>query len=392
MMTKHNIIPEIAATEEEMIALRRHIHAHPELAFQEVATGNLVAQSLEKWGFTVHRGLGKTGVVGSLRKGSSDKKIGLRADMDALPITEATQLPYASKHEGVMHACGHDGHTAMLLSTARYLAEHGQFDGTVNMIFQPAEEGLCGARAMIEDGLFEKFPCDAVFGMHNSPGMPVGQFGFLSGPMMASADTVIITIQGKGGHGAFPHNTVDPVVIASSIVMSLQSVVSRNVDPQKTAIVTVGAILAGTVSNVIPNSCELRLSVRSLDAEVRNQLQDRITELVHAQAASFGGSAHIDYDRCYPVLINHHAETILAEQVVKDWLGEAALAPNMAPITASEDFAYMLEARPGTHCLIGNGDGESGCQVHNPGYDFNDRILTLGASYWANLTTTYLKK
>lgn len=382
------VLPGIAVIEEEMIALRRRIHAHPELGFQEIATSELVAECLEAWGYQVIRGLGGTGIVGALRNGTGPS-LGLRAEMDALPIQESTGLPHASQVEGVMHACGHDGHTAMLLAAARHLAKERPFHGTLNLIFQPAEEGLGGARKMIEDGLFERFPCDAIFAMHNLPGHPAGSLGFISGPCMASADTVTIRVQGKGGHGATPHKTVDPIVVAASIVLALQSIVARNVDPQEVAVITVGALHAGSVDNVIPSSAEMILSVRAMTQEIRDLLEQRITELVHAQAASFNARAEIDYRRLYPALINHPAETALARQVALDWMGEGGVHA-MRPITASEDFAFMLERCPGSYLTIGNGPGEGGCLLHNPGYDFNDRCLAVGASYWVKLVERFL--
>jgi len=383
------VLPGIRAIEQEMVALRHRIHAHPELGFEEYVTSDLVAECLQAWGYAVHRGLGGTGLVGTLRHGSG-RTIGLRADMDALPIHEATGLPYASTIDGKMHACGHDGHTATLLAAAKYLAQRKPFSGTVHLIFQPAEEGMGGAREMMKDGLFERFPCDAVFALHNMPGFPVGSFGFLPGPFMASSDTVTIRVHGRGGHGAVPHKAVDPVVVCASMVLALQTVVARNVDPLDMAIVTVGAIQAGQAPNVIPDSAEMRLSVRALKAEVRDLLQARITALAHAQAESFGARAEVDYDRRYPVLVNHAEQTELARSVARDWLGEDALIADMKPLTGSEDFAFLLEACPGCYLIIGNGDGEGGCMVHNPGYDFNDACLPLGATYWVKLVERFL--
>jgi hippurate hydrolase len=380
----------IAELEDEMIALRHRIHARPELAYEEFATGDLVAERLQAWGYTVHRGLGQTGVVGQLKVGHGARKLGIRADMDALPIHETTGLPYASTVPGKMHACGHDGHTAMLLAAAKHLAEEKCFDGTLNVIFQPAEEGEAGARAMLEDGLFDKFPCDAVFAMHNMPGFPTGKFGFLPGSFMASSDTVIITVTGRGGHGAVPHKAVDPVVICAQIVLALQSIVSRTVAPLDMAIITVGAIHAGEAPNVIPETAEMRLSVRALKPEVRDHLQERITAVACGQAAVFGARAKVDYQRRYPVLVNDAAMTGLARQVALDWVGEDGLIADMQPLTGSEDFAFLLEKCPGSYLIIGNGDGEGGCMVHNPGYDFNDACLAAGAAYWVKLAQTFL--
>ena len=380
----------IAELEDEMIALRRSIHAQPELAYEEFATGDLVAGRLQEWGYTVHRGLGRTGVVGQLKVGNGPRRLGLRADMDALPIHETTGLPYASTVPGKMHACGHDGHTAMLLAAAKHLAQERCFDGTLNLIFQPAEEGEAGAKQMLEDGLFEQFPCDAVFAMHNMPGFPTGKFGFLPGPFMASSDTVIIRVTGRGGHGAVPHKAIDPVVVCAQIVLALQSIVSRNIAPLDMAIITVGAIHAGEAPNVIPETAEMRLSVRALKPAVRDYLQERITAVASAQAAVFGARAQVDYQRRYPVLVNDADMTGLARQVALDWLGEDGLIADMQPLTGSEDFAFLLERCAGSYLIIGNGDGEGGCMVHNPGYDFNDACLATGAAYWVRLAQTYL--
>ncbi|MGE8099552.1 M20 aminoacylase family protein [Pseudomonas fluorescens] len=389
-MNAGHILPGIAALQDEMITLRQRIHAHPELGFEEFSTSELVAQCLTQWGYDVSTGVGQTGVVGTLKNGEG-RSLGLRADMDALPIQEATGLPYASRIDGVMHACGHDGHTATLLAAAKYLAQTREFNGTLNLVFQPAEEGLGGAQKMLEDGLFERFPCDAIFAMHNIPGYPAGQLGFYSGPFMASADTVTINIIGTGGHGAVPHKAVDPVVVCASIVIALQSIVSRNVNPQETAIITVGSIHAGNVSNVIPASAEMILSVRALTPEVRQLLERRITDLVNGQAASFGARAEIDYYRCHPVLINDPEQTAFARQVAREWLGEGQLIEDLRPFTASEDFAFILEKCPGSYLVIGNGQGEGSCLLHNPGYDFNDACLPIGASYWVKLAEGFLR-
>ncbi len=379
----HPLIEVLRQRDAEFIALRRDLHQHPELGLAETRTAQLIADRLQAWGYTVHRGLATTGVVGSLKRGSGLKRLGLRADMDALPIQEATGRDWASVHDGVMHACGHDGHSAMLLAAARHLAEAGDFSGTLHLVFQPAEEHPGGARLMIEQGLFEQFPCDAIFAMHNMPGTPAGRLVFREGPAMASSDDVTITVTGTGGHGAMPHRAADPVVAAASIVMALQTVVSRNVDPQQTAIVTVGAFNAGRANNVIPQMATLELSVRSLDPGVRDLLQQRITALVQAQATSFGVSARVDYKRDYPVLVNSAAETNFARQVGLELLGADGVTLQGPAMTGSEDFAVMLEHCPGSYLLIGNGEGEGGCMVHNPGYDFNDDNLAVGAAYWS---------
>ncbi|POR52145.1 hippurate hydrolase [Paraburkholderia eburnea] len=384
------IPPAIAAIEEEMIALRHAIHAHPELGFEEFVTSDLVAEKLAAWGYEVHRGLGGTGVVGTLKLGDGTRRLGLRADMDALPIHEATGLDYASRVPGKMHACGHDGHTAMLLAAAKHLAQSRAFDGTLHLIFQPAEEGLGGAKRMLDEGLFERFPCDAVFAMHNMPGFPTGKLGFRAGPFMASSDTVVIDIDGRGGHGAVPHKAIDPVVVCANVVLALQTIVSRNVSPLDMAIVTVGAIHAGEAPNVIPQTAQMKLSVRALRPDVRDLLEARITALVHAQASAYGASARIDYQRRYPVLVNDAQMTAFAQDVARDWLGQDGLIDDLDPLTGSEDFSFLLEHCAGSYLIIGNGDGEGGCMVHNPGYDFNDDCLATGAAYWVQLAERFL--
>ncbi|WP_234823120.1 M20 aminoacylase family protein [Ensifer adhaerens] len=383
---KSHVLPEIAAVHSEAVALRRRIHANPELGFEEFATSELVAEYLTQCGYEVTRGLGGTGVVGTLRRGIGPS-VGLRADMDALPIEEETNLPYSSLHAGKMHACGHDGHTATLLAAARHIARTSAISGTLHLIFQPAEEGKGGAALMIEDGLLERFPCDAVFALHNMPGVPVGKFGFLGGPFLASADTVTVRIHGRGGHGAVPHKAIDPILVCSAIVMALQTIVSRNVDPQETAIISAGSIHAGVVSNVIPQSAEMILTVRALKREIRELLEQRIAEVVHAQAASFGASAEIDYVRLYPVLVNSAAETNLARDVAREWFGEENLIDDLRPITGSEDFAFVLEKCPGSYLVTGNGDS---LPLHHPGYDFNDDVLAVGATYWVKLVERFL--
>ena len=395
LATEPPALDAIRALDAEMVDIRHQIHQNPELGFEEVATSDLVAERLVRWGYEVHRGLGKTGVVGTLKVGNGTKRLGIRADMDALPVQETNGRPWASKVLGKMHACGHDGHTTMLLGAARHLAATRNFDGTLHLIFQPAEEGMGGARVMIEDGFFEQFPCDAVFALHNMPGLEAGKLGFISGPAMASSDSAVITVTGKGGHGAMPQMSVDPVVAASAIVMSLQTIVSRNVPPLDTAIVTVGAFHAGTTFNVIPEKAELKLTIRALRPQVRDQLQQRITEIAQAQAAVYGASAEVHYDRRYPVLVNDAEATDFARQVALDWVGEAGVIPNLAPLTGSEDFAFFLEKCKGSYLLLGNGTGqgigEGGCMVHNPNYDFNDRVLGTGASYWVRLAEAFLK-
>ncbi len=390
----HDKLQAHHAQADEFIAVRRDIHRHPEMGYKEYRTSDLVAEQLSAWGYQVTRGLGGTGVVGQLKKGTGTPSIGIRADMDALPIEEATGLPYASCKVGIMHACGHDGHTAMLLAAAKHIAQQGVFSGTVNLIFQPAEEGLGGAKKMMEDGLFQQFPCQAIFAMHNMPGQPQGHLVLRDGSAMASSDYVTITLHGKGGHGAMPHLAADPVVAGSAIVLGLQSIVARNVDPQHMAIITVGAFQAGVANNVIPQTATLRLSVRSLDRDVRVLLEQRITELVHAQAQSYGVTADIDYQRGYPVLVNHPAETEFARTVAEELVGPARVLRQGPALTGSEDFAFMLEAVPGSYVLIGNGqgpgDGHGACMVHNPGYDFNDKNVAVGAAFWSLLVERFL--
>jgi hippurate hydrolase len=377
----------------EFIALRRDIHAHPEIAFEEHRTSALVAGKLESWGYEVTSGLGGTGVVGTLRKGSGKRAIGLRADMDALPITEATGHAWASRTAGLMHACGHDGHTATLLSAARHIAEDVDFDGTLHLIFQPAEEGGGGALRMMADGLFERFPCDAVFALHNSPGLPTGHFAFRSGPAMASSDYVTIRLHGIGGHGALPHTTADPLVAAASVVMALQTIVARNVDPLQSAVVTVGALHAGQANNVIPQVAQLELSVRALAPQVRALLRERLHELVHQQAASFRVRAEIDWREGYAVLVNSERETALASSVARRLFGDAKVVDPAPALMASEDFAFMLEKVPGCYLFVGNGaEGTpGGCMVHNPSYDFNDEIIEPATRFWAALVQECLR-
>lgn len=376
----------------EFIQIRRDIHAHPELAFEEHRTAALVAQKLRDWGYEVTTGIGKTGVVGTLRRGQSKKAIGIRADMDALPILESSEIPWKSRVAGYMHACGHDGHTATLLAAAKSIASEVDFDGVLHLIFQPAEEGAGGALKMMEDGLFDRFPCDGIFALHNMPGVEQGRFVFRSGAAMASSDDVTVTLKGVGGHGAMPHQSADTLVAASAIVMALQTIVSRNVDPLKSAVVTVGAIHAGIANNVIPDLATLELSVRSLDPTVRELLKSRIVDLVHLQAQSYQVQASIDWRDGYAVLVNAPEETSFATQVATRLFGEDQVDAAGPAIMASEDFAFMLQKVPGCYFLVGNGGpGTPGaCMVHNPGYDFNDSIIERGAAFWSQLVSEYL--
>jgi hippurate hydrolase len=383
-------LADFAAALPEMTATRRHLHAHPELSFEEVETARFVAAKLEGWGFEVTRGVGGHGVVARMTVGAGTRSIAIRADMDALPITEQTGAAYASTAPGKMHACGHDGHTTMLLGAAEYLARTRRFSGTVNLIFQPAEEAgvISGAQAMIADGLFERFPCDAIFGLHNHPGAPTGSFMTRSGPIMAAADTVTITVRGKGGHASRPHLTVDPIVVTCSLVMALQTVVSRNIDPTQTAVVTVGTIHAGEASNVIPATAVIQVSVRSFEPAIRDILEQRIRKLTEAHVDGYGATAEIDYVRGYPVVVNSEAETEFARSVVEELVG-AENVSTCPLIPGSEDFAYFLEHRPGSFLRLGNGVDSP--ILHSATYDFADASLTAGAAAWARLTERYLE-
>lgn len=391
MTTMHSsLFDTLQQRAKEFIDLRRDIHRHPELAFEEQRTAELVATRLERWGYAVERGIGGTGVVGRLVRGHGNKRLGLRADMDALPITEATGAAWSSAHPGVMHACGHDGHTAMLMAAAWYLAEHAQFSGELNLIFQPAEEGGGGALRMMADGLFTRYPCDAVFAMHNMPGVAQGHLLLREGPAMASSDYATITLDGVGGHGAMPHQAIDPVVAAASLVMGLQTIVSRSVDPQQMAVVTVGALHAGQANNVIPASAVLEISVRAMDSGVRRLLEQRIRALVEATATGHGVQARIDWRPGYAVLVNTPEETALARQVALELVGPERVTLQAAALPASEDFAFMLEQVPGSYLQIGNGNAPGGCMVHHPGYDFHDGNIVVGGAYWVRMAETFL--
>ncbi len=383
------IPPQIVAQQPELMAIRRDIHANPETAFEELRTSNLVAVKLESWGIEVHKGLAKTGIVGKLtggrKLGRSARAIGLRADMDALPIHEKNAFGYRSKNDGRMHACGHDGHTAMLLGAAKYLAESRNFDGTVYFIFQPAEEGQGGGREMIEDGLFEKFQMDAVFGMHNWPGIPAGQFAVMPGPMMASTDNFEIRVLGRGAHAAMPQNGIDPILIGSELVQALQSISSRTVSPLDAAVVSVTQFHAGEVINAIPAEAILRGTARSFKPGVRDTIENAIKRLAAGIAAAHGASASVQYDRLYPPTINAVRETEIVATVLENLVGSENVLRNLQPSTGAEDFAFMLLQKPGCYLWIGNGPGDNGCMLHNANYDFNDEILPLGSSAWVRL-------
>ena len=383
-------IDAIAACQNEIASWRRDIHAHPELGFEESRTSDFVADKLASFGLAVQRGLGKTGVVATLQAGSSDRAIGLRADMDALPIKEANEFELRSRHAGKMHACGHDGHTAMLLGAAQYLSDHADFDGRVHFIFQPAEEGLGGARAMIAEGLFERFPMANVYGMHNNPGMPAGTFAIRSGPMMAGGAFFDIAIDGVGAHGAHPEHSVDPVIVASHITTALQTIVARNTKPVDTAVLSVTQIQTGDAYNVIPQKAHMKGTVRAFDRTTMQLIEQRMREIAEGVGRGLGATIEVDFRETFAPLVNAPSETDIAADAAADLVGDDNVDRNRGLLMGSEDFSYMLEACPGAYIRIGNGVGEGSCQVHNPAYDFNDDILALGASYWARLVARKL--
>ncbi|WP_144113845.1 M20 aminoacylase family protein [Paraburkholderia sp. BCC1886] len=385
------LLADLRESEQQFISVRRDIHAHPELGFAETRTADLVARKLSDWGYEVTVGIGGTGLVGQIRRGTSERRIGLRADMDALPIQEESGLPYASTVERTMHACGHDGHTAILLAAAHHLATRSRFDGTLNVIFQPAEEGLGGATRMIEDGLFTRFPCDMVFALHNAPGLPIGHFALRHGCMMASSDTATVTVTGKGTHGATPQLGCDPIVAASNIVLALQSIVSRNIEPTRAAVVTVGAFNSGSAGNVIPQTATLKLSVRALDGETRTMLEERIRQIADMQAQTYGATAEVQYKAISRPLINDRKAADLAIETIEALAGAHSLSLMQDAVMGSEDFSWMTEQLPGCYVLLGNGVGSvGGCMVHNPSYDFNDAALIWGAAYFVALAERYL--
>ncbi|OCG04912.1 M20 aminoacylase family protein [Gilliamella apis] len=388
-----HIMETIRKTEQEFIDIRHQIHQHPELGFEEHKTSDLVASKLAEWGYEVHRGLAKTGVVGVLKNGTSDKKIGIRADMDALPIIEASGKPWSSQTHGKFHGCGHDGHTTILLCAAKYLAETRHFDGTLHVIFQPAEELLYGGKVMVDDGLFKQYPCDVIFGIHNMPGFKEGHFYFKAGALMASSDTIHIKIKGKGAHGAMPERGIDATLVACYIGTALQSIVSRNVSPFEQAVITIGCIQSGEAPNVVNSDALMKLTVRALDNDTRALLLKRISEVATAQAESFGASVEIEHVNGSPVLHNGKDATKFAFDVAQKLVGEDRVHDNCHPFMGSEDFAFMLENNPnGCYMIIGNGDEPGFCSVHNPGYDFNDNCIVTAAAYWVALTETYLSK
>jgi len=387
-----SLVPKITALKEEMTHWRRDIHAHPELGFEEKRTSELVATKLSEFGIEVHRGIGKTGVVGVLRAGSSKRTVGLRADMDCLPIEEANTFAHRSTSPGKMHACGHDGHTTMLLGAARYLAETRNFDGTVNFIFQPAEEGIGGAKAMIDDGLFKRFPCDAIFGMHNRPGMPLGKFAVRGGAMMAGGAFFDVDIEGRGSHGARPEAGVDSILVASHVIAALQSIVARNVRPVDTAVLSVTQVHGGNAYNVIPQTVRLSGTVRAFSNEVMQLIGRNIARVAEGVAAGFGAKAKTDFRAIFPPTINNAEEAEYAASICADVVGAESVKRDPALIMASEDFSFMLNEVRGCYINIGNGDGEGACEVHNPSYDFNDSALPYGASFFARLVEKRLAK
>jgi amidohydrolase len=391
------VIESILADAAAVATIRRDIHAHPELCFQEQRTADVIAKALTDWGIPIHRGMGKTGVVGIVKNGSSTRALGLRADIDALPMTEHNTFEHASKHVGKMHACGHDGHTAMLLAAAKHLSKHRNFDGTVYLVFQPAEEGGGGAREMMRDGLFEKFPMEAIFGIHNWPGMKVGAFGVNPGAMMASSNEFKIVIRGKGSHAALPYLGIDPVPIAAQMVMAFQTIITRNRRPIDPGVLSVTKIHAGEATNVVPDSCVLEGTVRTFSVETLDLIEARMKVVADHTCAAFGASCEFEFHRNYPPTVNHPAET----EFVKKVLGTVVGPDNVQafePTMGAEDFSYFLQAKPGCYFVIGNGDGahrDGGhglgpCMLHNPSYDFNDDLIPLGATAWVRLAEEWL--
>ena len=392
------LIDPIIQFHSELQKIRRDIHAHPELCFEEKRTSDLVAQKLTEWDIPIVRGLGVTGVVGIIKNGSSNRAIGLRADMDALPMQEFNTFPHTSRHAGKMHACGHDGHTAMLLGAAHYLSQQRKFDGTVYLIFQPAEEGGGGAQRMIDDGLFEQCPMDAVFGMHNWPGATVGTFGVASGPLMASSNEFEVIVKGKGAHAAQPHKGIDPIMVAIQMAQSWQTIVTRNKSPIDTAVLSITQIHAASATNVIPDEATLIGTVRTFNVAVLDLIEQRMRVIAEHTAAAFDAQVEFRFKRNYPPLINHAKETAFAIEVMQSIVGTQNVDAQVEPTMGAEDFAFMLQQKPGCYVFIGNGDGDhrdmghglGPCNLHNPSYDFNDDLLPIGASYWVRLAEAYL--
>lgn len=394
-------MPAIAALKPELVRIRRQLHAHPELRFEEEQTAAFVAAYLEDCGIEVTRGIGGHGVVGTCRRGTSGRAIALRADMDALPLQELNGFAHASQHAGKMHACGHDGHTTMLLGAARHLATHGGFDGTVQFVFQPAEEGGAGAKKMLDDGLFERFPADAIFGLHNWPGLPAGSFGVRPDAIMASSNSFEVEIHGSGSHAAQPHRSIDPVMVAVQIAQAWQSIVSRNVDPNAAAVLSVTQIHTGTAVNVIPETAVLRGTVRTFDTAVLDLIEERMRSIAEGIAGAFGAELRFDFNRMYPAVVNHPAEAALAASVMRAVAGSEGVDEHVARSMASEDFSFFLQRKPGCYAFLGNGrlrttaassnaSGDGSYQLHSPLYDFNDEILVTGVTYWVELAKTWL--
>ncbi|MBI3284418.1 MAG: amidohydrolase [Burkholderiales bacterium] len=394
------LLDPIVQFQAELSQIRRDIHAHPELCFEEHRTAELVAKKLQEWGISVVRGLGGTGVLGIVRNGDSARAVGLRADMDALPMQEINSFPHTSQHAGKMHACGHDGHTAMLLGAAHYLAQYRNFDGTVYLIFQPAEEGGGGARRMMDDGLFQLYPMDAVFGMHNWPGIAAGSFGVTPGAMMASSNEFEVVVRGKGAHAAQPHKGVDPIMVAVQIAQSWQTIVSRNTSPLESAVLSVTQIHSGSATNVIPDEATLIGTVRAFSTATVDLVESRMRSIAEHTAAAFDAGVQFDFKRNYPPLLNHAPETAFATAVMQTIVGAGRVDAAVEATMGAEDFAFMLQAKPGCYVFIGNGEGghrDHGhglgpCNLHNPSYDFNDELLPLGATYWVRLAEAWLNK
>lgn len=394
-----NLLEPIVAERAALQALRRDIHAHPEVGFEEQRTSDLIATTLTGWGIPVHRGLGGTGVVGIVKNGNGQRAVGLRADIDALPVTERNTFAHASVHAGKMHACGHDGHTAMLLAAARYLSGHRDFDGTVYLIFQPAEENGGGAREMIKDGLFDLFPMDAIFGVHNWPGLEVGQFAVKCGPAFASSNEFKVTINGKGAHAAMPHNGIDPVPVACQLVQAFQTIITRNKRPIDAGVISVTMIHAGEATNVVPDTCELRGTVRTFTVDVLDMIEQRMRRIAEATCQAFDATCEFSFQRKYPPTINHPNETEFVRGLLGDFVGTHNVK-EFEPTMGAEDFSFFLLEKPGCYFLIGNGDGNhragghgaGPCMLHNPSYDFNDELLPLGGSMWVRLAERWLNR
>ena len=386
------LVDKITARKAVHASWRREIHAHPELAYQEHRTADFVAAKLESFGIAIVRGLGKTGVVGTIKAGNSDRSIGLRADMDALPLAEMNEFAHRSQHPGVMHACGHDGHTAMLLAAAEHLAATRDFDGIVHFIFQPAEEGEAGAKAMMDDGLFEDFPMEAVYGLHNWPGLAVGKMAMRAGAAMAAMDIFEVKVHGQGGHAALPHLAIDPIVVAAQLVSAWQTVVARNVKAIDPAVLTVTQFHAGEAWNVIPETVVLRGTVRCFSQSVRATIESRMRQLAEGLCAAHGCRLEWWYEKRFPPTVNSPEETQTAARAAQAVVGHEEVNTEVEPVTGSEDFGYMLEAKPGCYAFIGNGPGSGGCLLHSPTFDFNDDIIPIGASYWVRLVEQVLAR